>query len=142
MGKSNNYVTGYHEGKGYLYVLNLAGKLLGKVVALNKSTVEHWAHPVIYRGVLYVRQGGESDCFATLVRTTFIYWVKTSFLTLFIKQNNLSSYKDYPPQLTLLPYFIKFYLNKVIRFSSCALHIELDTIITTQIRRIVNIKLT
>ena len=43
--------------------------------------------------------------------------VKTSFLTLFIKQNNLSSYKDYPPQLTSLPYFIKFYLNEVIRLA-------------------------
>jgi len=47
----------------------------------------------------------------------FIYWVKTSFSTLFIKQNNLSSYKDYPPQLTSLPYFVKFYLNEVIRLA-------------------------
>jgi len=47
----------------------------------------------------------------------FIYWIKTSFSTLFIKQNNLSSYKDYPPQLTSLPYFVKFYLNEVIRLA-------------------------
>ena len=47
----------------------------------------------------------------------FTHWVKTSFSTLFIKQNNLSSYEDYPLQLTLLPYFVKFYLNKVIRLA-------------------------
>ena len=55
--------------------------------------------------------------FSYIKFVAFIYWVKTSFSTLFIKQNNLSSYKDYPPQLTLLPYFIKFYLNEVIRLA-------------------------
>ena len=42
-------------------------------------------------------------------------WIKTSFITLFIKQNNLSSTENHFPALTLLPYLNINSQNKVIR---------------------------